>query len=204
MKFEFIKVEGWDWVRTSALTTIHKKNTGEIPSREWKRKILISGHSPIRELTIRFKISELERWIADQLVRHTVGVNNYMGTGRSDRIKIPRSEQTMEFLTELMQTHNAQSLIQLMNTRLCIGCVSYETRLIAEIIRKRIELIEPELAFMFVPNCVKLCGCKESFAGGCRHFNKFLMQTDDDLYDIENRYIAYHEWRKKNVSTVKH
>ena len=198
MKIDFINISGWEWVKESALTTIHKKHTGKEITPEWKRNILLSGHSPIRELSIRFRVSELERWIADQLVRHTVGVNNYMGTGRSDRIKIPRSEQTMEFLTELMQTHNAQSLIQLMNTRLCVGCVSPETRKLAELLRDEIERIEPELAFMFVPNCIKLCGCKEVFTGGCLHFNNFVMTCNSvDMLDIEDRYSIYHNWRKE-------
>ena len=197
MKFDFIHVEGWEWVRTATLTTVHKESTGENLSSEWKQKILISGHSPIRELAIRFKVSELKRWIADQLIRHNVGVNNYMGTGREDRIKIPRSEQTMEFETELMQTHNAQSFINMMNNRLCVGCVSYQTRKLAEALLEEVKKVEPELALCCVPNCIKYCGCKELFAGGCVHFNKFYTETNGDIQNIEERYRDYHEWRKK-------
>lgn len=194
-------IDGWEWVKEMALASIHKEFSGGEITPEWKSKILMSRHSPIREGRIKFKLKELKRWIADQLVRHTLGVNNSMGTGRPDRGNIPRSEQTMEFETELYQGHNFESFINMMENRLCVGCVSKETRELCEALVDEVAKTEPELAFMCVPNCVKLGGCKESFTK-CYHFDSFLTWCDNKkihlvrLTNLNTRYSLYHEWRK--------
>ena len=93
-KLKFVVTGGWNWVKEAALTTIHKSSIeGKEISSEWKRGLLKSEHSPIRELSIRFKISEIKRWISDQIVRHKHGVEHYVGTMRSDRGSKPREEQ---------------------------------------------------------------------------------------------------------------
>lgn len=201
MKIEWIRTEGWNYVKEAALTTIHKRTVGrnEITS-EWKRAILKSEHSPIRELTIRFKITEIKRWIAGQFVRQKVGVEHYMGTMRSDRGNKPREEQTMADLTELMQSHNAQSFIALARTRLCKGCVSKETRELTQEIVDKIALHEPELAFYCVPPCIHQAGCKESAFTKCSHFKNFLdmmygFDREIEMFDIDQRYSEYHNWR---------
>lgn len=204
MKFDFIYIDpkDWEYVKIMALTTIHKKHTSKEISDDWRRKILISRHSPIRELRIRFKITELKRWIADQLVRHTVGVNNGMGSMREDKIAIPRDKQTMEFETELYQSHNAESLINLMETRLCLGCVSKETRELCENLKDEIEEIEPELAFLFVPSCIRNGYCKEfNSCGHLESYLKYLWQEVSGFSiftfaDCYIRYSNYHYWRK--------
>ena len=66
---------GWEEVKDAALTTIHKKAIeGKEISDEWKQNIVLSRHSPIREYRIKVRLTDVPRWIADQLVRHTVGV----------------------------------------------------------------------------------------------------------------------------------
>jgi hypothetical protein len=198
MSFRILKIDGWEWVKEMALTTIHKDSIeGKEITPEWKLNMLMSRHSPIRELHIRIKTKQMKRWVADQLVRHSVGVNNGMGTMREDRGNKNRSEQTMEDLTMLYQSHNAESFINMMETRLCVGCVSRETRQICEALRDEVEKTEQELAFMCVPNCVKLGGCKESFVQ-CSYFKNFI--TDVPLVylvDLKSRYELYHDWRKK-------
>jgi hypothetical protein len=195
-------IDSWEWVKEMALSSIHKSYSGGEITSEWKLNILLTRHSPIRELRIKYKLIELKRWIADQLVRHSIGVNNSMGTGRPDRNNIPRDKQTMEFETELYQSHNAESFINMMENRLCVGCVSKETRLICESLRDEVEKTEPELAFMCVPNCIKLSGCKEMFVGHCSYFTRFMDYVITEYgswhaFDIKKRYTIYHEWRKK-------
>ncbi len=205
MIIKFVKTGGWEDVKEAALTTIHKSAiSGKKISSKWKKDILRSGHSPIRELSIKFKFIDLQRWIADQIVRHKVGVEHYMGTGRPDRGNKPRSEQTMETSTELMQSYNAQSFINFAETRLCVGCVSKETRELTEEIVKAVGKKEPEVAFYCVPYCIKFGACKEVGFTKCNHFNNFLdtMREDPDMLievmsDIDKRYEAYHDWRKK-------
>ena len=199
-----ITVEGWDWVKKATLKTIGKKSIeGKPISSEWKQNILISRHSPIRELSIRIEFDDIERWIADQIVRHNVGCNNYMKTSRTDRGNLPRSEQTMIMLTDLMQSHNAESFINMMETRLCVGCVSKETRILAESLVKEVSKVEPELALMCVPPCIKSFGCKEVFTK-CSFFENFMNYISlmdikiRDLTNIEERYRVYREYRGLN------
>lgn len=204
---KWIYTDGWEWVKEAALTTIHKSSIeGKEITSQWKKAILKSEHSPIRELSIRFKIIEIKRWIAGQLVRQKIGVEHYMGTMRSDRGNKPREQQTMADLTELMQSHNAQSFISLARTRLCIGCVSKETRVLTQTLVDEIAYHEPELAFYCVPPCIHQCGCKESSFTKCNYFEKFsgnYTGCSDDmslLLDIDKRYEEYHEWRNLNES----
>jgi len=195
INIDYIKASGWEDVKEAALTTIHKNYSGGEITPEWKEKILLSGHSPIRELIIKIKFSDIPRWIADQLVRHNVGVNNYMGTGRSDRIGIPRSEQTMEMLTEFKQTYNGQSFLHMTRTRMCIGSVSKETRELIETLVKKLAEFEPELALFCTPPCIYNGGCKEVF-GGCNHLKTFHTSLygksyKDEFLNLLDRYKTY-------------
>ena len=204
---DFLCSNGWNLVKEAALTTIHKRYNGGEISKNWKLKILKTKHSPIRELTITYRISDLPRWIADQLSRHHVGVTPYMATSRTDRGNKSRNEQTMEEPTDLMQSHNAQSFISMCNSRLCYGCVSAETRELVEQLVKEVEKIEPEVAFYCVPNCILYGACKENDFTSCSHFKKFikyiLVEKDYDiakvitiLMDVNYRYQMYHSFKK--------
>lgn len=205
---ELMYMDGWPLVKEAALTTVHKKYNGKEISSDWKLKILKAKHSPIREFQITYRLENIPRWVADQLTRHTIGVNPYMATARPDRKNKPRSRQSMEEPTNLMQTHNAESFINMCNQRLCIGCVSKETRLIVAEIVKEIEIYEPEIAFYCVPNCIKYCACKEDDFVECNHFKKFIKKILVDkeydsskivpiIMDIKWRYSMYHKFMNR-------
>jgi hypothetical protein len=202
---KYINTDGWNWVKESALTTIHKNSIeGKEISSEWKMSILRSEHSPIRELSIRFKILDIKRWISDQLVRHKQGVEHYVGTMRSDRGSKPREEQTMADLTQLMQSHNAQSFTNMARTRLCVGCVSKETLALTKDLINELSEIEPEVAFYCVPPCIYRGACKEVGFTKCNYYYKFVDSLIEDdkletLIDIDMRYKAYHEWCKNSI-----
>ncbi len=202
MELKFIRTDGWEWVKEAALTTIHKTSIqGKEISSEWKRGILKSEHSPIRELSIRFKITDIERWITDQLVRHKHGVEHYVGTMRSDRGSKPRNEQTMADLTQIMQSHNAQSFTNMARTRLCVGCVSKETVTLTKKLVTELNSVEPEVAFYCVPHCIYRGACKEDAFSNCGYYNGFVNSLPIDkaveiLTDIDKRYEAYHNWKK--------
>lgn len=201
-KLKFVRTDGWEWVKEAALTTIHKSSiAGKAISGEWKMNMLKCEHSPIRELSIRFKIQNIERWVVDQLTRHKHGVEHYVGTMRSDRGSKPRNEQTMSDLTELMQSHNAQSFTNMARTRLCVGCVSKETLVLTKLLVEEVGKLEPEVAFYCVPPCIYRGACKEVGFTKCSYFNNFVSSLPTDkaveiLTDIDKRYEAYHEWSK--------
>lgn len=139
------------------------------------------------------------------MVRHNVGVSSYMTTARPDRGNNPREKQKLTDLTNLMQTYNAQSFISMTNQRLCIGCVSKETRELIEEIVWEVKEIEPEIAFHCVPNCVLYGACKEDAYVKCNHYKDFikkiLLENEFDaskvvstLINIDSRYKAYHKF----------
>lgn len=201
MKIEYIRSSGWEEVKDSALTTIHKKllpNSKEV-SPKWKMAILKSEHSPIRELIIRAKFSNIPRWIADQLVRHNIGFTPYMGTMRPDRNKemLPRDKQVMTTPTVLKFSANAQAIINISKERLCVGCVSKETRLLWERFIKELSSIEPELAYFCVPSCIYRGGCKEF--NSCYLYGRFLdYYLSEHIVDgIDVRYNLYKEYKEK-------
>lgn len=206
-ELDFLYLNGWPLVKEAALTTVHRKLKNNEVTKDWKLKILKAKHSPIREFTITYRLENIPRWIADQLVRHNVGTNPYMATGRPDRGNKPRNKQHLDEPTNLMQTHNAQSFINMCNQRLCVGCVSKETREIVEKLVGEVRTLEPEIAFHCVPNCILYGACKEDDFVKCNHFRNFmkkiLVDNEFDLskvltviMDVNLRYQAYHDFKK--------
>lgn len=195
------RLTDWKEVKDSTLVTVHKKAIeGKPISSEWKTKMVISEHSPIRDLFCSILLQKIPRFLADELVRHTQGTNWKMGTWREDRIKKPRSEQHMDDLTVLKVDLNAQAFINISQKRMCVGCASPH---IIKLWMKVIDLLytmEPELAKVCVPSCIYRGGCPEGFAK-CGHFNTFANSLDGEeevevLTNIEKRYEAYWEWRE--------
>jgi len=204
-KIKFLSTDGWEWVHSACMCTIHKSSIeGKSISGEWKKGILKSEHSPIRELSIRFKLTDIKRWVSDQLVRHKHGVEHYVGTMRPDRGSKPREEQTMADLTELMQSHNAQSFTNMARTRLCVGCVSKETVALTRVLVGEVGKTEPEVAFYCVPPCIYRGACKEDAFTKCNYYSRFIDSLPTDkvveiISDIDKRYEEYHKWCKNSI-----
>ena len=202
MELEYVKIsdDAWNEVRESALTTIHKKHTGTEITHEWKKAILKSEHSPIRDMVIRAKFTNMPRFVADQLVRHHIGFQPYMGTWRPDRgCEKPRSEQTMKDPTVLRLVLNAHALINISRERLCTGA-SQKTREAWKMLLKELSKIEPELVFYCVPSCINRAGCKEFKP--CEFFTKYLLKVTKEcpnkalatITNIDKRYEQYHKY----------
>lgn len=196
--------EDWEQVKSAALLTIHKKSVGKEITSEWKEAMISGRHSPIREFRIKVIIEDIPRWIADQLVRHNVGVNNFMGTMRPDRGNVPREEQRMTQETVFQQSYNIDSFLTMCNARLCVGVVSTETRQLIEEIVRTLSKQEPEIAKYCVPPCITQHGCKEErlmrlmHKPTCRYFHSFMRKAREIyLPDLSARYQKYSEFRLK-------
>lgn len=71
MKTNIIKVKGdWQEVVDDSRSTVGKMPLGKEPSAEFKRKILIAEHSPIRAISIKWKWTNIPSWVATHWVRH--------------------------------------------------------------------------------------------------------------------------------------
>lgn len=196
----------WSEVKDSALVTIHKKSAGGSIKSSWKKDILLARHSPIRDLLFSIRIENVPRFVADQLVRHSQGVNWKMGTWRTDRGQRKRSEQSMDDLTDLKVNLNAEAILNISNKRLCVGCVTKETHEVWGKIIHGLGITEPELAKYCVPNCIHQGGCPEAFSN-CGYFKKFLdnipaSKREEVMFDLSARYTAYQDFLSTDKITL--
>ena len=74
----------WMKIKSACMTTISKE-AGKEPTQEWKRRLLLCEHSPIRRGTISWKFDEIPYCISTHFVRHHEGVEKWVGTERADR-----------------------------------------------------------------------------------------------------------------------
>ena len=74
----------WQEIKDSALFTIHKSK-GKYPNSEWKRKILMAEHSPIRNGRIIIELYDVPSYVIGHLVRHNVGFTPFVSSLRADR-----------------------------------------------------------------------------------------------------------------------
>ena len=173
--------DNWQDVKNATMNTIGK-DKGAYPSSDWKRRLLLSEHSPIRKLHIGWKWSDLKYWVSVHLVRHKYGIEHFVSTQRTDRTGITRDELPQSSLVNHECEANAQALINISRKRLC-NCASPETRQAWQQVKSEIALVEPELASVMVKECVYRNGlCPEMFTCG---YNKTKL-FEEELKEYTN------------------
>ena len=161
MKVELKNVKGdWKEVLTRAITTVGKEELGKEPSDNFKKRILMAEHSPIRGLIYCFKITNLKSWVATHFVRHHVGVEKWVRTQRSDRTGINRDDLPQGAEVEMEIEANAQALINMSRKRLC-NQASPETREVMQEMKKEVSKRDEFLARVMVKECVYRGFCPE-------------------------------------------
>jgi len=161
MKVKFLGTRGsWKDVVNSARTTINMEHGEKEPSSSWKRRMLLAEHSPIRQLTIKWKWFDLKYWVSTHFVRHWLGIVHYVRTQRTDRTGIERDDLGQGSLVEHEAVANAQAIINISRKRLC-NCASVETRQAWEEVLLSIRDKEPELYSACVPDCIYRGHCYE-------------------------------------------
>lgn len=195
MKTEIIKIKGeWEEVVSDCRSTVGKPPLGHEPSTEFKRKILISEHSPIRDISVKWKWHNIKSWVATHWVRHKWEC--FVKTQRTDRTGIDRDKLPQDAPVDFTGDANAQA-IDTMRKRLC-HTAAPETREYAEDFKRALRAIEPELSDVLVPNCCYRGFCPEMQSCGMwENIAKNL--TKEDLLSWEKRYGAYNErlWYRK-------
>lgn len=190
MKTKILKVKG-DWIEVvnDCRATVGKVALGKEPSKEFKRKILISEHSPIRDISIKWIWDGIKSWVATHWVRHKWEC--FVKTQRTDRTGVNRDKLPQDTLVTFTGDANTQALIDTQRKRLCYQA-SPETREHAEDLKVAIHEVEPEISDVQVPNCIYRCGCPEMEQ--CGFFKKFIANAGDiDVFDIQARYDKYNE-----------
>ena len=198
---KIIKVKGdWEEVVNDCRTTVGKDELGKEPSEKFKKSILISEHSPIRDLTIKWRWSNIKSWVATHWVRHKWEC--FVKSQRSDRTGIPRDKLPQDTSVTFTGEANIQHLIDTARKRLCFTA-SPETREYMEDLKVTIhDRVDENIANVLVPNCIYRCGCPEP--NGCRFFKEFLLlYGDQPIYDIQTRYDIYNKRFYDEIKYIK-
>lgn len=204
MKTEILKIKGtWQEVVDGCRVTVAKPPLGHDPSHVFKEEILISEHSPIRSITVRWMWRNIKSWIATHWSRHKWEC--FIRTQRSDRTGVNRDELPQSAEVEFVGEANAQHLIDTMRKRLCYTA-SKETRLYAEDFKIELAKTEPELSDVLVPNCIYRNGCPE--LDKCTRWGLFVKWCKEHadqhpgLMSIQQRYGWYNEWFYRERKTT--
>ena len=155
-----------DWIRVvnAARRTVGKKPISKEPSDLFKRKMLLSEHSPIRLLEYDFTWEDIKQWVTVHLVRHHKGCEKFVHSQRTDRNEalklLNRDDLPQGLLNDMDMTCNAQSFINISRKRLC-SCASKETREAWKLVIEYLREIDAILAEKCAPECIYRGFCPE-------------------------------------------
>lgn len=175
----------WQEIKDSALFTIHKSN-GKYPDSEWKKKILMAEHSPIRDGRIIIELYDVPSFVIGHLVRHHEGFTPFVASLRDDRAQYDKVPDR-NTLNNLRFDGNFQAFINMSRKRLC-NCASEKTREVWQMVKDAVAEVEPELASCMVRECVYRNGlCPEMFPCGFNHKEEFETELRDYLQGMESQ-----------------
>jgi len=150
----------WSSVLNAARTTVGKEEINKEPTSNWKKRMLLAEHSPIRFILINWKWLSLRSWVSVHFVRHKIGIEHFVKTQRTDRTGMARDKFPQDALVDHECIANAQSLINISRKRLC-STASPETREAWKLLLSDLRDKEPELVSVCVPECVYRGFCPE-------------------------------------------
>jgi hypothetical protein len=168
---DFPSEKDWLAIKNATMTTIGK-SVSTAPDDEWKYKILLSEHSPIRKLKFSWVWHDLPSWVSVHFVRHKVGIEHFVKTQRTDRTGIDRNNLLQGALVIHECEANAQTIMNISRKRLCLQA-SIETREAWGLLLSEIKKVEPILYSLCVPECVYRGGCPEFFSCGMMKTKKY-------------------------------
>lgn len=188
-----------DWLDAvnDCRSSVSKKELTKEPSSEFKQRLIIAEHTPLRMVVIRFKIDQIKSWIATHLVRNIW--YKVVSTQRNDRTGEDRDNKPQSAPVTFVGELNGQNLIDTSRKRLCFQAHP-ETRAIWKELVAKVSEVEPEMAEACVPNCVYRCGCPEFTT--CGHWDAFCKwcvvkySAHPGSFGIQERYKLYHEFLK--------
>ena len=197
MKTKITKVSAdWTDVKNECRNTVNKKATNIEPTQDFKKRLLLSEHSPIRLIKIKWRWEGIKSWISVHFARHWLGWDKWISTQRDDRTGKDRDSAPQSALVNYDGEGNAQACINVARYRLCYQAHP-ETREYMEDFKSTLKGYEPELSNVLVPNCIYRFGCPEFKT--CGYLHKFMKWAKDhgkdiDWTDIQARYDLYNEY----------
>lgn len=170
-------VDMWQEIKDDALFTIHKEN-GKYPTSEWKRKILMAEHSPIRSGRLIVNVYNIPSFVIGHFVRHNQGFTPFVASLRNDRAEY-ETVPDRNTLNNMRFDGNFQSFINISRKRYC-NCASKETRETWKVIMDAIKEFEPELYSVCVKECVYRGFCPEMYS--CGYYESYRFKNELEEY----------------------
>lgn len=193
--FNWINTD-WERVKNHCRTTDNKEFTENEATETFKKKLLISEHSPIRLLEFDWSWKQIPYWVSTEWSRHKF--EKFISTQRDDRLKddISRNDKPQGALVNFDGYANEQNAIDAERKRLCYQATK-EARELGESFKIELHKTYPLESDVLVPNCIYRCGCPEF--NKCGFFDRFKKWAGDnnkeiDWFDIQSRYDAYNEY----------
>lgn len=188
----------WKQVKRVCMTTIGKDAGDGEPSSEWKKKILLCQHSPIRKIRINWKWDSIPYAISTHFARHHVGTEKWIQTQRNDRTGIDRANIGQMEPVKMEMEANIQSLLDISRKRLCM-CADKTTFKYWHSLKNEIAKIEPEIAWAMIPECVRVGGCPEYET--CHMYDIVFKDVPIEIQqNVPKRYDYYNEVVTKPLS----
>lgn len=179
----------WKDVKNKCRITDNKEDSDKEATNEFKKKILISEHSPVRLLRVLWKWTSIKYWLSTEFSRHHIGWEKWISTQRDDRTPVDRNKSPQGTNVAMAVEANAQALINVSRFRLCNGSAHPEAREKMEELKSTLSNYEPEIANVMQKNCVYRCGCPEFVP--CGWWEAFVSRNKDvNLLNIQERYDA--------------
>ena len=192
----------WLDIKNACRQTVSMGDSKLEPTSEWKRKLLICRHSPLRIGSVLWKSEDVPFYVMGHIVRHNVGCTPFVSTSREDRTGIPRNERKQTDFVNMQMTANIEALINISERRLCT-CADPTTRKYWEAVLEAIREYDEDIFWACVPQCIRCGACVEPFSD-CRFYENFSKNlTPEQQTDIMARYDAYNEYRGKVLSLKK-
>lgn len=186
MEVSVKKITSWNLVLDMARTTNNKESISKEPKDEFKKKMLIAEHSPIRTIQYLIELRNVPCWASQHIARHDSFANHnvresngdvhFVGTSRSDRTGIDRTKLYQDAPVNHTIYCNANDLINISTKRLC-KCASKETREIWSLVVDKIREIDPILADTLVPSCI--------YRGFCPEYDKCCGYVNTKEYELK-------------------
>lgn len=166
----------WQEIKNSAMFTMGKSE-GKYPSSEWKKRILLAEHSPVRDGYFILNCYEIPSFVIGHIVRHFNGVEKYVQSLRPDRAEYDEVPNR-NTLQNVRLRINFQAFINISRKRLCT-CASPETRQFWNLVLETIKVYEPELYAVCHRECVYRGFCSEMNCCGYDKTEAFQKELEE-------------------------
>jgi len=183
MEVTVTSLTNWELVREVARATQGNFDdiTGPV-SDNFKKRMLISEHSPLRALMFKVVLKDIPSYVSTHLVRHKIGVEHYVSTSRPDiRATADRHDQRKDDPVTHTMIINAAALIQMARERLCTKAEE-QTQMVMRTIVAEMAKVDVTLSMYMQPKCCRLGFCPEYH--GCSRYKEYQPK---ELFGTEYR-----------------